>query len=74
MVILYGSRDNIISCILKPKGVCRTRFGNFAHENIMKTPIGHKVSLEKHNRDFGLWLYLGPPFTLGRSEWMLAML
>ncbi|XP_026191181.1 tRNA (adenine(58)-N(1))-methyltransferase catalytic subunit TRMT61A [Cyclospora cayetanensis] len=57
MVILYGSRDNIFSCVLKQGGVCQTRFGNFAHGDISKTPIGHKV-YDKHN---GKWLVVLRP-------------
>ncbi|CDJ45670.1 tRNA (adenine-N(1)-)-methyltransferase catalytic subunit, putative [Eimeria brunetti] len=42
LVILYGSREMILSCVLTKAGVCRTRLGNFDHEDIMKTRIGHK--------------------------------
>ena len=45
LVILYGSREMIISCVLKRAGILRTRLGNFSHEDIMKTRIGHKVRL-----------------------------
>ena len=59
MVILYGSRDNILPCILMPSGVCRTRLGNFTHADILKTPIGHKVTVQMFTAS---WLSLmGPP-------------
>lgn len=43
LVILYGSREMILPCVLKKSGVCRTRLGNFDHADIMKTRVGHKV-------------------------------
>ncbi|CDJ35461.1 tRNA (adenine-N(1)-)-methyltransferase catalytic subunit, putative [Eimeria mitis] len=47
----------IVSCLLKRAGVCRTRLGNFDHEDIMKTRIGHKV----YERRQGKWLVVLRP-------------
>ncbi|CDI86324.1 tRNA (adenine-N(1)-)-methyltransferase catalytic subunit, putative [Eimeria praecox] len=57
LVILYGSREMILSCVLKKGGICRTRLGNFDHEDIMKTRIGHKV----YERRQGKWLVVLRP-------------
>ncbi|CDJ64352.1 tRNA (adenine-N(1)-)-methyltransferase catalytic subunit, putative [Eimeria necatrix] len=57
LVLLYGSRDIIVPCVLKKGGVCRTRLGNFEHADIMRTPIGRKVQ----DRRSGKWLVVLRP-------------
>ncbi|KAL8427388.1 hypothetical protein Efla_006419 [Eimeria flavescens] len=57
LVILYGSRETLFLCRLTSRGVCRTRLGDFAHADILKTPFGHKVFATRN----GKWLVVLRP-------------